>query len=229
MKALYFEIVHKITEQINDNILKEGEKIPSERDLAQTFDVSRNVVREALSVLRAKGLIKVQPGKGAYVAKPDPTIITETMERIMKNYNTSIEDVLEVREDLEKTIINKAVNAATEDDISELYGHYKKMELNIGNIPKYVELDVEFHMLLAKCTKNPLYLILNNSFIEMTQNILFSFTSLIPEGVIQAQEHHLALIMAIENKDKKKAFSVIKSHMQILRDEIDILKAKNLL
>ena len=217
MRALYLEIVNEIESQLDDEILQVGEKLPSERELADKFNVSRNVVREAISVLRAKGLISVHAGRGAYVIKPNPTMVTETMERISQNYNTTIEDILEVREELENSIIKKVVRTATPDDIQKLYDLYNKMEKDKRDVDKYVKLDVRFHMALAQCTKNPLFYILLNTFTEMTQSVLFAFTTVIPDSVAQAQEQHLALIKAIENGDENVAQEVLISHMQVLR------------
>lgn len=229
MKSLYTDIVIYVKKQIDNGILQEGDKLPSERELSISFEVSRNVVREAIGVLRVKGLINVQVGKGAYVTKPNPTLITETLERIMKNYNTTIENIIEVREELEKSIISKAVLYATTNDIEKLYEIYEEMEKNKLNVNKYIKLDMEFHVLLAQCTKNPLFYILLTSFLEMTQHVLFEFTRFIPTSIVQAQEHHLELIKAIDKKDEELAVRLVVSHIQVLRDETIILKGKRIL
>ncbi|MEC5423272.1 FadR/GntR family transcriptional regulator [Virgibacillus sp. C22-A2] len=229
MSSLHADIVIDLKSKISSNILPEGQKLPSERELALQYEVSRNVIREAISVLRVEGLIMVQAGKGAYVTKPNPMMIAETIERIMKNYNTTLEDLLEVREGLEISIIKNVIKRATSEDSQILYKIYRDMEKNRTNVTQFAKLDLQFHTSLAESTKNPLYPVLLSSFMEMTQHVLFEFTRLIPESMVQAQEHHLALIKAIEEGDEDLAISTIISHMQVLREEIKVLKERNII
>ncbi|OZU87193.1 hypothetical protein CIL03_18040 [Virgibacillus indicus] len=229
MDLLYTEILTDLREKITSNILKEGQKLPSERELTRQYDVSRNVVREAISALRFEGLINVYTGKGAYVTKPNPIMITDTLERIMKYYNTTIEEILEVREELEKSIIKKVVKTATTEDIKNLIRIYQEMEKSKLNLGKFTELDVEFHKYLAESTKNSIFNLLSNSFIDMTQHVLFIFTRMFPDSVKTAQSQHLDLIKAIENRNEQLAEDLIISHMQVLRDEIKILRENKLI
>jgi len=134
MKSLYTDIVREIKSQIYNGILLEGDKLPSERELSTQYNVSRNVVREAIGALRANGLIKVQAGKGTYVLEPSPTIVTDTLERIMNDFDITIEEILEVREELEVSIIRKAVSSASDSDIEHLKTVYENMETNIKDI-----------------------------------------------------------------------------------------------
>jgi len=224
MKSLYTDIVREIKSQIYNGILLEGDKLPSERELSTQYNVSRNVVREAIGALRANGLIKVQAGKGTYVLEPSPTIVTDTLERIMNDFDITIEEILEVREELEVSIIRKAVSSASDSDIEHLKTVYENMETNMSNLNKFIELDLQFHILLAKSTKNPLFYILLNSFMEMTQQVLFEFTRYVPSSIQKAQQHHLEIIKSIENRDKQLAEAIIISHMQVLREEIPFLK-----
>lgn len=229
MNALYLEIVDDVKNKIGNENYQKGDKLPSERELACYYKVSRIVVREAISVLRNEGLVVVYPGKGAYVTKPDPIIVSKSIKRVMENYSTTLEDVLEIRKELEVSIIKNVIYRANSKDIQKLYDIYSNMEKYKENVEQFVKLDEQFHLHLAKYTKNPLYEMLLNSFIEMTQHILFEFTRIIPESVVQAQKHHLNLIRCIEKGDKDAALDLIKSHMQILRDEIEILKERRII
>ncbi len=229
MNALYIDVVNDIKNKMNKGKLKKGDKLPSERELALKYDISRNVVREAITVLRNEGLVDVFPGRGTYVTKPKLNIVSETIERVMKNYNISLEDIVNVREGLEVYILKNMINRVTLEDIETLYGIYGDMEKHRGNVELFVKFDEKFHIHLAKYTKNPLYEILLHSFIEMTQSVLFDFTRLHPESIVEAQEHHLKLIELIENRDEQGALDLIKAHMEVLRNEIKILREKNII
>lgn len=221
---LHTEIVNFVEEEIMNNKLKEGDKLPSERMLASQFQVSRNVVREGINILREKGLVTVHPGRGAFVTKPDPLMITATIGRIMQNYDTTIENVLEVREELELSIVGKAIKAANSNHIKELYMLYELMEKHKNDVNQFVKYDIQFHDTLAKSTGNTLFSILLNAFIEITNEILFTLTKMTPETMEIAQKQHLQLIEAMKQKDVHKGEEYMKAHMQVIRGDIALLK-----
>lgn len=224
VKLLYTEIASNLETQILNDEIKEGDKLPSERELSIKYGVSRNVIREAIGVLRGKGLVKVHAGRGAYATKPNSLVLTSGLESVMKYYNTSIEEILDVREDLEKAIIRKVIQAASKKDIEEMYKIYHQMEDNKLNLGEFTKLDIELHKLFAKSTNNSIYHLLLSSFIDMTQKVVFQTTIMFPNSTDTAQEQHLALIQAIENRDEIKAKDVIISHMETIRSEIKALR-----
>lgn len=228
IKYLHSEIVSYVEENIKNNTFKEGDKLPSERSLASKFHVSRNVVREGINILREKGLITVHPGRGAFITKPDPLMITSIMESILQNYDTTLEDILEVREDLELSIITKAVRSADLPDIQKLNSLYQLMEKHKTNPELFTKYDFEFHITLARATNNKLFAILLNSFVEMTDSVLFAITRITPETIEEAQQQHLLIIQAVERKDEQLAKNVMMEHMRMLRSDIELLKEKKL-
>src|SRR5690625_3267585 len=229
MNALYLHVVDDIKSKINDEVFGNGDKLPSERELSKQYDVSRNVIREAITVLQSEGLVVVHPGRGSYVTEPTLNIVTETIDRVMGNYKTSLEDIIDGREGIEVYVIKHVIQRATEDDVKTLYEIYDEMENHRHNVEQFVKFDEKLHIYLAKYTKNPLYEILLHSFLEMTQRILFDFTRLHPESVVEAQEHHLKIIKLIEQRDESAALELIKAHMKVLRDEIKILKDRKII
>src|SRR5699024_9053907 len=160
---LHTEIVSDIKQKIDNEEFKVGEKLPSERELSTKYNVSRNVVRESIGVLRENGMITVHAGKGAYVTKPDPDMIADILERVMKNYK--------------------------KEYIEYMYDLYQQMEFKRKkmDIETFTKLDEDLHKLFAKSTNNPIYLLLLSSFIDLTQKILFKTTVMFPESIVEAQ------------------------------------------
>lgn len=225
---LYSDIVRAIEKKIMTNELKEDAKLPSERELAAKFNVSRNVVREALTELRVKGLVTIKPGKGVYVTKPNEDIVTESLQRVLRSNDVTLENVLDVRENLEIMIIEEAVEKASPSCISELKKIYEQMEDNKYIVQKYIESDADFHLKLAKSTQNKALYVLIHSFFDLTERELFQVTTYMPASVHDAQRHHALIIDAIETKNKELAVSVIKEHLGLLREEIKMLKEQGI-
>ncbi|GIN89329.1 GntR family transcriptional regulator [Siminovitchia terrae] len=226
---LYSDIVRELEKKIMTNELKEESKLPSERELAAHYDVSRNVVREALTELRVKGLVTIKPGKGVYVTKPNEDIVTESLHRVLHSNDVTLENILDVREKLEIMIIEQAVEKASPSCISELKKIYGQMEENKHLVHKYIENDAEFHLKVAKATQNKALYVLIHSFFDLTNRELFRITTYTPASVYDAQRQHALLIDAIETKNRELAVSVIKEHMGLLREEIKMLRGQGVL
>ncbi|MFI8495038.1 FadR/GntR family transcriptional regulator [Peribacillus butanolivorans] len=224
---LYFEVAQEIENKINAGIYEEGEKLPSERELTQAHNVSRNVIRQALTILREKGLITIKPGKGAYITKIKDTLVTETLKRVISKYDSSIEDIQEVRYELETLVIKLAVKRACSDNIEELKSICNQMDKDIS-ISSFLDLDLKFHKTLASSTQNPIFSVLVNSFFDMTEHTTFlltNYTNSFINVMDKAQEHHWMLIKSIESRDVDRAILVMQDHMNLFGEEISLLKS----
>lgn len=227
MSSLYEVIVEDIEQKIKDGELKENDKMYSERSLATRFKVSRTVVREAMGVLREKGLIKTEPGRGAFITIPNFDSVAESIHSIMKYHNASIEDILEARTEMEIVIVKKALESVNKNNneskmkrIKEIY----RLMTDAESIEAYIKLDEEFHREIACISDNKIFEFLIDVFIEATQNVLFKITHFFPDSISSANEHHLSLIQAIDNSEEDRAINIIKEHMQIINEEIKELK-----
>ncbi|GAA0433790.1 FadR/GntR family transcriptional regulator [Lentibacillus halophilus] len=228
-QLLYEDIAQKIEDQIHQSVYKEGDKLPSERELAEEYGVSRNVIREVIGTLREHGYAIVKPGKGAYITKLNNIVVTETLKRMLQSDDPTGEEILEVREDLEIAIIRKAVQKREVQDIQALKNIYNKMEKNRSFVNQFIKDDSYFHITLAKATQNNIYPLLIQSLFDITEGSIFTLTRLLPYSVDDAQNHHSDLIQAIETMDERLGVSVIKNHMDLLRNEVTLLKKQNLL
>lgn len=190
---LYTSIVDKIEEAIKNGKLNEGVKLPSERVMAERYDVSRNVIREAYKISKEKGLVDIYSGKGAFVSKPKASVINDRLEDAISITESKLYDLLEVREILEKAVAKKAVIMATNQDIERLENIYKEMQTYINNQVKFAELDCKFHVELANCTGNPTLALLIDTFNKITDKKLFMLNEVYPNRAITAMySSHIA-------------------------------------
>ncbi|WP_042349404.1 FadR/GntR family transcriptional regulator [Bacillus massiliigorillae] len=229
---LYIDIAVEIENKIYEGVYKKGDKLPSERELTNTYEVSRNVIRQAITSLREKGLVTVKPGKGAYVTELEDSIVGESLLKVMQKYDYSVEDILEVREELERLIVTKAIERATSTDIEKLKQVYNRMEKNKNSLNEFLEEDMNFHMAIAESTHNPIFFILIQSFFEMTDHFSFAvskFTKDLMDIHTVVLEQHNHLIEAIEKKDKQLAQSIMQEHLNVTKEEVAFLKSKELI
>ncbi|TDK61099.1 FadR family transcriptional regulator [Bacillus salipaludis] len=228
---LYFEVAQEIENKIGAGTYEEGEKLPSERELTQSYNVSRNVIRQALTILREKGLITIKPGKGAYITKINDAMVTETLKRVVDKYDSSMEDIQEVRNELELSVIRLAVKKANKENIKELKKICEKMDGDVS-ISRFLEWDFKFHKALAMSTGNPIFSVLVNSFFDMTEQSAFlvtHFTSNFINVMDKAQDHHWKLLESIEARNVDQAVLIMKEHMDLFGEEINLLKIEKLI
>jgi len=216
------EIVEDIEDKIKSNDFRKGEKLPSERKLAIRYNVSRNVIREAITTLKTRGLVKIKTGKGIFVIEPNEEIASKSLENVFRSYKITKLDVLEVREELELIIVKKAIQSITQPDLDKLKEIYYDMEKCRYNILEYIKKDEEFHLTLAKSTQNFAFYILIHSFFGFTESELFALTETWPSSISIAQKHHGLIIKAIEESDEELASNIISKHMDTIRGTMQI-------
>lgn len=224
--VLYNEIGSQIKEQINSGIRKPGDKLESERTIAEKYGVSRNVVREALKSLSQQGLLVIKPGKGAYVCEPGPEILIKNLSTFITHKKQDLLDMLEVRENLEMLAVYKVCMNSTEEQTDKLEDIYGDLERVRYNVNLFMKKDKAFHEYLFKICGNKFLSILNSSFYTIMDEKIFKLRQYYPERVDQAQKDHRELLDAIKSKNSKKAWSVMKRHMNGLRFEVEKLPEK---
>lgn len=159
----YQEIVAQIEMAVLNGNLTPGQKLPPERDLINTFDISRNTLREALRVLEQKGLVSVKTGQqgGIIIKKIDTQQLSENLAFLIRHRRVSLTHLAEFREGLEGDISALAAKRAKVSDIKRLFDILNRIGENIeGNLLSVLQFDKEFHLALAEITGNPVFITL---------------------------------------------------------------------
>ncbi|MCZ7583640.1 MAG: GntR family transcriptional regulator [Deltaproteobacteria bacterium] len=118
------QLSKQVAQQIQDNItegkLKSGDRLPSERELAEQLQVSRTVVREAVKLLEDRGLISVNVGSGSYVVEMPPKAVSRSISLYVQQRQLSYAHLAAVRRMIEVEIAEMAARNATPEDIKGL-------------------------------------------------------------------------------------------------------------
>src|SRR5271165_1483518 len=119
---VYEQITGQIEQQILRGELKSGDRLPTERELAEQFHASRTAVREAMKTLAQKGLLEMRPGRGTTVINGTSQALRDSLGLMLRvARHDSARDLVEVREILEPEIAALAAARATPDNIVDLY------------------------------------------------------------------------------------------------------------
>ena len=207
-RRIFEEVVVQIREQIEAGQLKPGDKLPSERDLAEQFDVSRTAVREALRVLEIAGTVQLRKGVrgGPPLPAADPTAIADSLQDMLHLGRITADQLTESRIWIETMITRIVCETGTEADFAALEANVDEVErlMREGRDRERVEANIEFHNVLARATRNPV-MILN---IAMLMDIIRYFASRVPIGygeVILASRRRLLRHMRARDADAAAA------------------------
>ena len=149
-------IVDQLEQMILDGVLKPGDRLPGERELAHQLDVSRPSLREAIVVMESKGLLQVRRGGGTFVCDVVAHTITDPLVHLLKRHPDTTHDVVELRLSLEEIAAYYAAVRATDADRMILKHRFEALEAACmtGDTEQNAEVDVEFHMAIAEASHN---------------------------------------------------------------------------
>ncbi len=212
----------RILKSLEDEIkgLKVGDSLSSERVLSQRFAVSRNIIREVLKTLAERGMIEILPGKGAFVVDNTNKMFSQNLERILAQRNTTLKDIVEVREALETQIFLLDSERATDEDYKEFWRIYGILEANRNNPEEYSRYDIMLHNAFAKATRNAIYTLFVDTLYDLTDRQIFLINKECPDYIESSQAEHKGLIEAIKNGDREKIKAIAHIHFS------DILSMK---
>lgn len=201
-------------EKVGEGI-KEG-KLPSEQMLGKSFGVSRTVIREALKILKERGLIDLRTGDGSYITKPRFNAISNVVNRIILLDNISEEEIYGMRLILETASCRLAAAHVEENTVDSLRKILEEMHSKINDVPTRVQLDLDFHVAIAKMSGNRLLWKFVETMTELVRNFIGK-SVIIPGSKEDGLIRHAAIIDAIESGNPDLAETAIRDHLDVSR------------
>lgn len=152
-EPLATEIARRILDYLLSGNVGPGERIQSERKLAEVLGVGRSVVREALKSLTLLGLIEVRPGDGTYLRRLESDLLPQAIEWGLLLGEKRVADLVEARHYLEVLVAGMATERRSEDDLAMLRTYLTQMQ-SAPDTDSYVAADLAFHMRVAEAAGN---------------------------------------------------------------------------
>lgn len=136
-----------------------GSRLPKETELAERFQVSRIVIREAMKILEDRGLVEVRAGRGTMTTPPNPDRVKESLLSLFRDQPiptmAEMESMLELRQVLEETSASLAAVRATPDNLQEIADALRGMEGGGNHLTSTIEADMQFHRAVMRAAHNP--------------------------------------------------------------------------
>lgn len=216
---LYEQIVLQIEESIQKGVLKAGDQLPAERELAQQFGVSRTAVREAVKALREKGLVEAYAGRGTFVTDGTSHAVKLSLDRMLRlGQSEDSSFLVEVREILEPEIAALAAERSEAQHLTAMKEALAVMDSARSDPDAFIEGDLDFHLALAEAAGNPLILSLIDSIVGLLREQRTKIFS-VDGGPERGQYHHKRILEAIEHRNPQRAREVMKAHLRQVRED----------
>jgi GntR family transcriptional repressor for pyruvate dehydrogenase complex len=200
--------------------LHPGERLPPERVLCARLNVSRTVVREALNLLEARGLISIEHGRGAVVSGGNIGAVRDTLGLILRVRPKALWELVEMRKILEVEISGLAAERAGEEDVRAMRVQLERMLASIDAPEGYVDADVEFHSLLARGAGNGVLLTMLDPIVDLLRASRRVSASR-PGSARRALGEHEEILRCVEVGDAEGARREMRAHLSNTAKDIE--------
>lgn len=212
-KKAYEDVVKQIRTLIEGGRLKREDQLPTERELSETFKVSRATVREAIRTLEQMKLVQSRQGNGTYVLASSEEALVQPLAAALFHEKDDILDIFYIRKSIEPYVAQLAAQNATMQDIKEMEKIMREQAAYIKEGENIVESDTSFHGLLAKAAKN-----------RVMERLLLALVDLLGETrekylqddlrAKKSLEGHQRVLSAIKNGDCAAARKSMLRHLE---------------
>ena len=213
-KSLVEQLTDVLTERIEAEALRPGDRLPTTAVLTKEYGVSRPVVREALKILEGRGVIEMSSGRSAVIRPVTGEVLRSYFSRAMTVEHNNSLDILEVRYGIEVQCARLAAERRSEEELAGLQAMVREMRSQLDQPETYADLDVSLHLLIAQSTRNTLLY-------QLVHSIRNALRDMIREGLAQrltiqelelVQIAHERLVEAIAASDPDAAAQAMAFH-----------------
>lgn len=223
-KKTYEIIVEQIEESFLNGKLEMGEKLPSERELASRFEVSRTSVREALQALEISGFIETRQGGGSFIKSSEVHLVSDALSTtLIQAEKKLVYEMLELRRALEVESVSLAAQRATSADLEKIRESLEQMALFEKDVEAGVQADLHFHLQIVQATHNELLIDMVQLLTErMEETIRATRKHRFSDGdrYKSTFEEHKEIYIAIASGNAQEAKKLMKEHITRIRREL---------
>jgi DNA-binding FadR family transcriptional regulator len=220
-KRAFEKISSRIKQLVFNGTLKPGDKLPSELQLADQFNVGRQTIREALRLLELSGFISIQRG-GSGGASIQNTILTKVSQSLIdaiQMENITIDELTSARLEIEMIVLKQVVSQANGSDIKKLQENIQRAKYKIATGFQAFKENIDFHSLLAKSSGNQVFVIVVQSIMAVVADFLSRLEPSLEHSRLVVHDHE-DILDAIVRRDIKEAMRLLENHLLTINDRL---------
>lgn len=228
-EKLSHSVVRQIELLILRGILRPGERLPSERELAERMGVSRPSLRDALAELQQRGLLTTRAGAGVYVAGVIGSAFSDALIELFASHDEALFDYISFRRDLEAMAAERAARHGSETDMKVIDTVFGKMETAHArrNPADEARLDAEFHLSIIEASHNIVMLHMMRAMFDLLQRgVFYNRQMMFRQRTTREDllEQHRAINSALQARDPDAARDATQAHLDFVAATLGDLK-----
>lgn len=225
-EKLSTSVIKQIELLILRGILRPGERLPSERLLAEKLGVSRPSLREAISTLQESGLLTARAGSGIYVAEVLGSSFSPALVQLFSRHEEAVFDYIAFRRDMEGLAAERAVLMGSDLDLQVIQTAYDKMAQTLSGRAdpnRDADLDAAFHMAIFEAGHNVVMLHMMRSMYELLrEGVFYNRTRMFHQGNMRQEllAQHGAINDALQARDATAARAAVETHLDFVETSL---------
>ncbi|MGJ8556873.1 MAG: FadR/GntR family transcriptional regulator [Sulfitobacter geojensis] len=218
-------VERQIEQLILRGILRAGERLPPERELAERLKVSRPSLRDAISELQGAGLLSAKPGAGVYVADVLGSAFAPALVELFARHDEAVFDYLSFRRDMEALAAERAAQHGSDTDLAVVDAVFQKMQAahETRDAGEEAQLDAQFHMAIIEASHNVVMLHMMRSMYELLRGgVFYNRQVMFKQRTSRAAllDQHRAINDALQARDGVAARTAIETHLDFVETSL---------
>lgn len=211
-------VIRQIELLVLRGILRPGERLPGERELAERMGVSRPSLRDALADLQGRGLLTTRAGSGVYVAEVLGSVFSDGLAQLFASHDEAVFDYVAFRRDLEGIAAERAAIRGSDTDLAVVATVFARMEAAHANPDPTDEarLDAEFHLAIIEASHNVVMLHLMRAMFDLLRaGVFYNRQAMFRQRTSRALllDQHRAINDAVQARDPVAARAAVEAHL----------------
>lgn len=211
----YTKVIGYVKTMILDGQLCLGDKLPTEREMAETLRLGRYSIREALRIMENMGLIESRQGSGNYLSSNICKNLTQSLSMLLLVKQVDFQEISQLRRAIELHAYRLAMDNISKQQLDEMKKTLEKM--NASNLKEEVQLDRAFHYLIIKASGNKLIISIMEALSELCEQFI---EQVLKQSTAEMKEKfalsHLKMLEGLETKDNDKGYQAINEHYDLI-------------
>ena len=220
---VYEQIVAHVERTIFEGRLRQGQKLPPERQLARDLKASRVAVREALRTLELRGLVEVRQGStgGYFVREADDRALIRDFATLFRLARLSRSQLIEARRLIEPEVAFLAAQRATDAELKDLHAAVERRdsEAAAGGDPR--RYDLEFHRLLSTAARNPVHAVVTHALMTLEAEVIAPNVRLTEADSAEVNAAHHRILEAVTARKASEARAIMAAHIEEVQASLD--------
>ncbi|RVT85797.1 FCD domain-containing protein [Rhodobacteraceae bacterium CCMM004] len=211
-------VVRQVELLILRGILRPGERLPSERELAERMGVSRPSLREAVAELQDRGLLTTRAGAGIYVADVLGSAFSPALTRLFARHDEAVSDYVAFRRDMEGLAVDRAARLGSATDLAVVGTVFTKMQAahERGDAALEAQLDADFHTAIVEASHNVIMLHMMRSMYQLLRDgVFYNRQVMFRQRTTRSTllDQHRAINAALQDRDAEGARAAMEAHL----------------